>query len=216
MKTLANNASGAALAASGALEPEFKTPEAKKFETPATPPGYSDAVPWPTAHAYLADVMREVVKVDDAALSELFNKGVILEPEARAATEAQRAALKVYDAARDAAAALPVAALLRQAHDAFDADPALAKKLLVTAAIALDFQSHPEAPDQAVIVWNEDRSEGVVFRGQPESEMDSYQCFVGGAQTSSLGLAFDDLYGEQDLIREKILFRDADPKAEPS
>lgn len=214
MKTTAS--SPAALAAAGALEPEFKAPEARKFEAPQTPPGYSDAVPWPTAHSYLADVMREVVKADDAAFSQLFNEGVVLDPEVRVATEAQRAALKVYDAARAAAAGLPVAALLRQAHDALDADPALAKKLLVTAAIALDFQSHPAAPEQAFIVWNEDRTEGAVFRGKPTSEDDANQCWLGGYQFSALGKAFTELYEGADTFKEVVMFRVNNAKADPS
>lgn len=114
------------------------------FEAPEPP---EDGATFPTVHGHLADVVRTVVANDDATFSADFNKGVIYPPEARAATEVMRGALRMYEVAAGAAASAPVPAMLRQAVIEMDrGDLAKARTLIESGMLALDFQQPPAAP----------------------------------------------------------------------
>lgn len=125
------------------------------FEAPE-PPGPGAA--FRTVHAHAVEVMRRVVKVDDAAFSELFNQGQIMPPETRVTTECMRGAIAMYDHAAELAAKAPIPAMLAQALakvDAAMAQPAdedhavagqllsEARALIELARMAFDFQDPP-------------------------------------------------------------------------
>lgn len=128
------------------------------FEAPEPP---EDGATFPTVHGHLADVVRTVVANDDATFSADLNKGVIYPPEARAATEVMRGALRMYEIAAGAAANAPVPAMLRQALVKLDAALEKAgftegtvgavrfkevRTLVESGMLALDFQQPPATP----------------------------------------------------------------------
>lgn len=142
-----------------ALDPTLEvTPDTgPKFEAPPAP---GESADFPTVHAHLAEVMRRVVAIDDAAFADLFNRGQIMPPETRATTECMRGAVAMYDAAAAAAADAPVNSMLVSAVNLLDqiigvqVDPKAVqlfgeiRAFVETARMSLEFQPSAEAePD---------------------------------------------------------------------
>ena len=58
----------------------------------------------------------------------------------------------------------------------------------------------------AYIVWNQERSEGVIFAGDEESHTDAVQCQLGtfSDPASTLGETFAELYEDDDRTLETV------------
>lgn len=218
-KTTLMNSSGAPLAK--AVEPglEVVPDTGPKFEAP---PALGVSADFPTVHAHAIEVMRRVVAIDDAAFADLFNRGQIMPPETRAATECMRGAIAMYENAAAVAAEAPVNAMLVQAVTRLDdiigvqVDPRAVqmfgeiRAFVDTARMSLEFhQPVAEGAVEAYVVWNPGCVEGVIFIDDPEddptgplyttAEDDAHEASTGqkrGSVGSGLARDFYENYGE--------------------
>lgn len=101
-----------------------------EFEEPAAPPAK-------TIHAQLADVVREVVRTDTAAMGELLKQGIVPSSETTALTSAMRLALLAYDNAALVAAQNPLFKLIVTAHAALEKGDADGVSAALSAALLL-------------------------------------------------------------------------------
>lgn len=95
-----------------------------------------------TLHAQLADVVREVVKTDEAGFAELIRIGAAPPPETTRLTGEMRTALAAYDTAVAAAEATPLRSLIIQAHKRLEAGDATGcSAALASALLVLDYDA---------------------------------------------------------------------------
>jgi hypothetical protein len=97
----------------------------------------------PPIHARLADLAREVVRIDNQAATELFKAGHMQPAEAMKLTRDLEATLAQYDYAAGLAKMLPARSILEQAMLLLDAGQTdKARQAISAAVMALDY-----APD---------------------------------------------------------------------